>query len=164
MFKVFFAIISVCLSVFLFIFSGTQSLSARFALPIRNGYTQTSPYGYRLLKSHHFHNGIDLAAPVGTGIYAVSSGIVVFTGFYSSYGNTIIISYYNGYKSIYGHCDSKFNVRVGESVTSDTMVGTIGPKFLDSGILNGNTTGPHLHFAIFKNGKSVNPEKLYKDI
>lgn len=162
MFKTFFITLSIFLSTIIILFTGFKSPSDKFSFPIRTHYTKTSNYGYRVLNTYHFHNGIDLAAPVGTDLYAISSGTVIYTGFYGSYGNVIIISYYNGYKSIYGHVSSSFIVEVGDSVDSNSIVGSIGPKYLKNGKLNGNTTGPHLHFSVFKNGKTIDPSKLYK--
>lgn len=152
----------ICFIIFLCVISYLFSLvipknSSNISLPIKTNYTLTSKYGYRTLGSYHFHGGIDLAAKIGTPVYAISSGTVIYAGFYSSFGNCIIISYYNGYKSLYGHLSSDFNVRVGESVNSSTIVGSIGPKYLKNGRLNGMTTGPHLHYSLYKNGKVIDP-------
>ena len=73
------------------------------------------------------------------------------------YGNCVIITYYNGYKSLYGHISSNFVVNVGQSVSSNDIVAYVGPKYLSSGKLNGFTTGPHLHFTLYYNNKLINP-------
>lgn len=145
----------------IFLFSSINTSNPdNLYFPIRTEYIKTSTYGYRTLGSYHFHNGIDLANKIGTPVYALSNGTVTFVGFYSSYGNAVIISYYNGYKSLYGHLSPNFRVTVGQSVKNYTIVGNIGPKYLDNGKLNGMTTGPHLHFTLYKNGKLVNPDSI----
>lgn len=128
--------------------------------PLRNKYVKTSTFGYRHLNSYHMHNGVDLAARVGTPVYALSSGTVVYADYYGSFGNCVIISYHNGYKSLYGHLEENFIVKRGQSVNNSTVVGKIGPKYLKNGKLNGMTTGPHLHFTLYKNGKIINPDNI----
>lgn len=161
MFKKYFITFFVFICSIMFLFSSFSFVnSSELYFPIRTSYIKTSLYGYRTLKTYHFHNGIDLANKIGTPIYALSSGTVTYIGFYSSYGNTVIISYYNGYKSLYGHLSSDFKVYVGQSVNSSTVVGTIGPKYLENGKLNGMTTGPHLHFTLYKNKTLINPDTI----
>lgn len=123
----------------------------------KKSYYISSYYEYRTLGSYHFHNGIDIPLSVGTPLYALSAGVVSFIGYNGGYGNCIIITYTNGYKSLYGHIDSNFLVSVGDKVSPNDIVAYVGPKYLKSGKLNGFTTGPHLHFTLYKNGKLVNP-------
>ena len=127
------------------------------AFPIKQTHYFSSLYGYRDLGGYHFHNGVDVPLSPGTPIYALNSGTVSYEGFLSSYGNCLIISYYNGYKSIYGHTSGTYPFKVGEEVTSSDIVTYVGPKYLDSGNLNGFTTGPHLHFALYCNGNNIDP-------
>lgn len=141
---------------FIFNNSGSDSLS----FPVRENYTLSSLYGYRTLVSYHFHNGIDVPKPPGTPVYALSSGTVSYIGFSPSYGNMIIISYYNGYKSLYGHMSNSYPFCVGDSVSSSDVVGYIGPKYLSSGKLNGFTTGPHLHFTLYYKNKLIDPVSI----
>ena len=82
--------------------------------PLKNSYIKTSNFGYRNLQTYHMHNGIDLAAKVGTPVYAISSGTVVYADYYGSFGNCVIISYHNGYKSLYGHLEEEFIVKRGQ--------------------------------------------------
>ena len=128
--------------------------------PLKNSYIKTSNFGYRNLQTYHMHNGIDLAAKVGTPVYALSSGTVVYADYYGSFGNCVIISYHNGYKSLYGHLGEDFIVKRGQHVTSSTIVGKIGPKYIKNGKLNGMTTGPHLHFTLYKDNKLINPDSI----
>lgn len=101
------------------------------------------------------HKGIDIAANTGTPIYACSKGTVEFADWNGGgYGNLIIIDHGNGIKTYYGHC-SKICVSVGQEVTKDTLIGLVGST--------GNSTGPHLHLEIRKNGVVQNPQNyLYK--
>ena len=129
--------LSTIISLFSF---GTNSSSLKFPVH-QKSYSISSYYEYRYLDSYHFHNGIDIPSIVGTPIY----------------GNCVIITYHNGYKSLYGHISSNFLVNVGDYVTTNDIVAYVGPKYLENGKLNGNTTGPHLHFTLYKNGKLINP-------
>lgn len=136
--------------------SSTPDTSLYF--PIKNKkYTISSYYGYRTLNYYHFHNGIDIPLIVGTPLYSLSSGTVTFIGYMNGYGNSIIITYSNGYKSLYGHISEPFLVAKGDYIRSKQLVAYVGPKYLSNGKLNGMTTGPHLHFTIYKNNKHINP-------
>lgn len=70
------------------------------------------------------------------------------------------IDYSSGYESMYCHLDSTFFVSVGSKVDPGALVATVGPKYFANGVRNGNTTGPHLHFALYKNGNSFDPLSL----
>ena len=90
----------------------------------------------------HGHNGVDLAAPIGTPIYAAADGkiIVSSTGNWSGgYGNFVIISHANGTQTVYAH-NSKNIVKVGEYVEQGQEIARVGST--------GNSTGPHVHFEI----------------
>ncbi|MBR2784794.1 MAG: M23 family metallopeptidase [Clostridia bacterium] len=119
----------------------------------------SSYYGFRLLYGKsNFHNGIDFLAPQGSNIYAAESGIVDYVGFMSDgSGNTISISHGSGISTMYCHTDETFLVNVGDFVQKGQIIGHVGPQYLSSGIMNGNTTGPHLHFMVLKDGYTVNP-------
>lgn len=111
----------------------------------------SSRFGPRWGRSH---TGIDIAANTGTPIYSCSKGTVEFTGWYYGYGNLVIVNHGNGIKTYYGHC-SKIYVSVGDSVTKDTVIAAMGST--------GNSTGPHLHLEIRRNGTVLNPQNyLYK--
>lgn len=125
----------------------------------------SSEYGYRKLYGvDNFHNGIDFLAPEESVIYASRCGIVEYASFLSGgYGNTIIISHSDSIKSLYCHVSENFIVSVGTYVNSGDIIGYVGPKYLSNGLLNGNTTGPHLHFSIFKDNSTVNPLEYIKN-
>ncbi len=96
------------------------------------------------------HPAIDIAAGLGTAVYAVDAGVVVYSGWNDwGYGNLLIIDHGNGWQSIYGHL-SQLNVGCGAGVAQGQMVALAGST--------GNSTGPHIHFELQseKYGK-VNP-------
>jgi murein DD-endopeptidase MepM/ murein hydrolase activator NlpD len=94
-----------------------------------------------------------MAAPTGTSIYAAMVGVVITAGWNATYGNYVIISHHSGYRTLYGHMNS-IAVSVGRSVSTTTKIGTVGNT--------GLSTGPHLHFTVYKNGSTVNPIRLMK--
>lgn len=110
----------------------------------------TDVYGYRIHPTtgkNSFHNGVDLAASQGTPIYASKSGAV--TASYSEvYGYYVTIDHADGWKTLYGHM-THYVVSSGQYVSRGQLIGYVGST--------GWSTGPHLHFTIFKNGSSVNP-------
>ena len=117
--------------------------------PISGG-TITSRYGERSSIRSSTHTGLDLAAPKGTTIKAAATGKVTFAGYNGSYGYMIKIKCDNGYEMWYAHC-SKLYAKKGQRVSAGTKIAAVGST--------GNSTGPHLHFEIRKNGKTINPQK-----
>ncbi|MFV0238299.1 MAG: M23 family metallopeptidase [Flavobacteriales bacterium] len=115
----------------------------------------SSFYGYRkhpIKKVKHFHNGIDFSARKGTPVYASSSGIInLIKRSHKGYGKQIELSNTFGYKTKYAHL-SKIIVSSGQKITKGQKIGYVGST--------GSSTGPHLHFEIFKNGKRVDPSKF----
>ncbi|MCK9170205.1 MAG: M23 family metallopeptidase [Treponema sp.] len=127
-----------------------------FIKPVKIRYWLSSPYGWRqspFTGQRSFHTGIDMACPIGTNVYAALSGKVSSTGYSATYGNYIIISHHSGYKTLYGHL-SAILVVPGQNVDTNTRIGRVGNT--------GLSTGPHLHFTVFKAGKTVNPLTLLK--
>ncbi|EGW36436.1 M23 family metallopeptidase [Desulfosporosinus sp. OT] len=94
------------------------------------------------------HHGIDIAAPEGTVVSSTRKGEVTSVGWSDVYGNVIVISHGRGMQSLYGHL-SGLSVKVGYPVIAGAKIGTCGST--------GNSTGPHLHFEIRKNGTCVDP-------
>ncbi|TDT68600.1 murein DD-endopeptidase MepM/ murein hydrolase activator NlpD [Hypnocyclicus thermotrophus] len=116
----------------------------------------TSPYGKRfhpVLKRNIFHAGVDLRARVGTNLYAPEDGTVKTAGWLGGYGKIIIIKHSNGYETRMAHLNNIY-VKVGQKVTKGQLIGKTGQT--------GRVTGPHLHFEIRKNGKTLNPMKFRK--
>lgn len=95
-----------------------------------------------------FHNGIDLAGPIGTPVAAAMSGKVVMIGFNPNFGRYIILNHPEGFQTLYGHLDS-FLVRKGQRVKQGESIGLMGNS--------GYSTGSHLHFSIFYRGEPVDP-------
>lgn len=91
--------------------------------------------------TNYCHNGLDLAAPVGTPIVAADSGTVAFSGWHTGgYGNLIILRHSNGLYSLYGHNES-LKVSQGQQVTAGQTVALMGST--------GHSSGPHLHWTVF---------------
>ena len=94
------------------------------------------------------HQGIDLAAPEGTEVFAAADGVVTAAGFDPVYGNYIIISHSNNWKSLYGHL-STIDTVLRTNVKSGNFIGRVGST--------GQSTGPHLHFELRQDGKAFDP-------
>lgn len=133
-----------------------NAMGDMFKLPISAKFRWTSPYGSRIdpianVKS--FHTGVDMACPTGTPILASMSGRVTTTGVNRVYGNYVIIDHGNGYQTLYAHM-SKIIAIKGQWVSQGTRIGLVGST--------GYSTGPHLHFTVYKNGKLINPMSVLK--
>ena len=116
--------------------------------PLRTTPLITSRFGESGSR-RYVHTGVDLATSMGTPIYPIASGTVTFSGWQGSYGNMVIVDHGDGIQSWYAHCNT-LNVSVGDGVTTDTCIATVGST--------GNSTGPHLHLEIRVNGTAVNPQ------
>ena len=122
-----------------------------FVCPIHGRYRISSRYGWRsdpFTKNRSFHNGLDMATYRGAPVFAALAGVVVSTGYSTVYGNHVIIRHHSGYKTLYGHLNSIFT-SANRYVTTATQIGTVGST--------GRSTGPHLHFTVYKNGATINP-------
>jgi len=146
-----FIFLSICI-----IYCSINYNTSTLMFPLQIKYVLTSGYGFRTF-NNAFHHGIDCAVLENTPVYAMNNGTVTFSGFDASGGNMLIIQYDNGFKSMYCHLASNFVFTVGDKVSKGIVVGYVGPKYLENGKLNGNTTGVHLHFGLYKDGKSIDP-------
>lgn len=111
-------------------------------------------YGWRIHPIFHykqFHGAVDVGAPTGTSIKAAGAGKVLEAEYNGSAGNYVKISHGNGFVSIYMHC-SKMNVKAGQTVTKGQVIAAVGNT--------GNSTAPHLHFAIELNGDPIDPARI----
>ena len=118
----------------------------------------TSGYGARVSPftgDKSLHMGIDIAAPVGTPILAPADGVVIFTGAKDGFGNFIMVAHGYGVVSRYGHNHQNM-VQPGQKVMRGEQIGTVG--------MTGRTTGPHLHYEVWVNGKTENPKKFILDM
>lgn len=127
-----------------------------FKKPLRGGYYFSSRYGWRTSpfdsSRRSFHSGIDMACRSGTPIYAALEGKVTTAGWSEVFGNYVIVSHHSGYKTLYGHMSS-ISTKKGAYVTTSTVLGKVGST--------GLSTGPHLHFTVYKNNRTVNPADLW---
>jgi murein DD-endopeptidase MepM/ murein hydrolase activator NlpD len=129
------------------------ALGELFVYPLR-GARLSSPFGWRndpFTGVRRYHAAIDLSAPQGTPIKAAMDGVVSVVGYDNNLGNFIIISHSGGFQTSYAHLHTS-SARKGDQVRQGTQIGTVGST--------GYSTGPHLHFAIYKNGRAVNPLDL----
>ena len=108
----------------------------------------------RIYDSETKHFGIDIVNIEGTPIFATADGQVVFSGFSNDFGNSIILDHQNGYLSHYYHNQENFFKR-GDSVKAGDVIAKLGNT--------GMSTGPHLHFEIWKDGNSIDPINFFDD-
>jgi len=126
-----------------------------FDRPAR-GVRTTSGFGIRFDPFNSrpaVHQGLDFAGPFMTPIYATAPGVVSFVGVRSGYGNTVEIDHGGGFKTRYAHLQS-FSVKVGERVGVGTRIAAMGST--------GRSTGVHLHYEVWMNGRPQNPLRFIK--
>jgi murein DD-endopeptidase MepM/ murein hydrolase activator NlpD len=97
----------------------------------------------------HFHDGIDLAAPLGTPVRAMAAGRVVLAGLVPDGAVVVEIDHGAGVLTLYGHLEVGLAVAVGDRVAGGEPIGAVG--------MTGNATGPHLHFGVWSAGVPVDP-------
>ena len=133
--------------------TGKRFLTRR---PLQGGGNLRSRFGMRvhpIFKSRRMHEGVDLAAPAGTPIYASGDGVVERAGPYGSFGNYVSIRHAQGYKTAYAHMNSiRKGVRAGARVRQGDVIGAVGST--------GRSTGPHLHYEVHLKNGAVNPQSL----
>ncbi len=137
--------------------SGTVGTGV-FTFPVASYVYISSRFGERvhpITGELKHHNGIDIASNMGTTVYAADSGTVVLAEWYGGYGNCIMIDHGNGYKTLYGHL-SYIGVSEGQSVSKGDTIGQVGST--------GNSTGPHLHFEVYKGSSRIDPEQFYSGL
>jgi murein DD-endopeptidase MepM/ murein hydrolase activator NlpD len=120
--------------------------------PIAEGWL-SSRYGKRndpFTGKQDFHKGLDFAGKKGSEVIVVGDGVVSWTGKRSGYGNLVEVNHGNGYITRYGH-NQRHLVEVGEKVKKGQQIALMGST--------GRSTGPHVHFEVLHNGKTVNPSK-----
>lgn len=133
-----------------------SALGELFKNPLHSKFRYTSMFGPRtdpISGAKSSHTGIDMACPSGTPIYSSSAGTVAFAGYSNIFGNYVIVKHANGYQTLYAHL-SKITAKKGERVSQETKIGLVGST--------GYSTGPHLHFTVYKNGKLVDPMTMIK--
>lgn len=137
-------------------FSGTErafflNAAFRYPLPVIR---ITSVFGLRenpVTGTVKVHEGLDLAAPIGTPVYTCRDGVVTSINKDPTYGNYVVVTHEGGWASLYGHLATVLT-SLRSHVHSGALIGTVG--------VTGQTTGPHLHFELRQDGKARDPVPL----
>jgi murein DD-endopeptidase MepM/ murein hydrolase activator NlpD len=111
----------------------------------------SSPYGYRnhpRTGDRRFHGGVDLSASLGSAVRATADGIVSFSGWTLESGNAVVVEHGNDFTTVYCH-NQKNTVRVGQKVARGDLVAMAGST--------GTSTGPHVHYEVWRGGRHVDP-------
>lgn len=115
-----------------------------------------SGFGFRIhpiYKTSMMHEGLDFTAPIGTEIYSTGNGVVAKTELMArGYGNNVLINHGFGYQTLYAHM-IKFKVRAGQRIKRGDVIGYVGNT--------GSSTGPHLHYEVWKNGVKIDPINFF---
>jgi murein DD-endopeptidase MepM/ murein hydrolase activator NlpD len=116
----------------------------------------SSSYGVRLdpfTRRPAFHSGLDFPAAMNTPIYSTAPGVVSFTGTRAGYGKTVEVDHGGGFKTRYAHL-SAIGVNVGQRVAIGQRIAAMGST--------GRSTGPHLHYEVWSDGRAQNPNRFLK--
>ena len=120
--------------------------------PVRGaGVSYTSGFGYRrspFTRIWKLHTGMDISAPRGSRVRAASSGVVISAGERGGYGLAVVVDHGYRISTLYAHNDELL-VTVGQVVQQGQVISTVG--------MTGQTTGPHLHFELIRDGNKINP-------
>ena len=131
-----------------------ERVSNALVMPVA-GARITSGYGMRyhpILGFSRMHAGTDLAAPYGSPSYAVADGVVTYSGWHGGHGNYVKIDHGGAVATGYGHM-SRFVVQPGLRVHAGEVIGYVGST--------GLSTGPHLHYEVFRNGETIDPMSVH---
>jgi murein DD-endopeptidase MepM/ murein hydrolase activator NlpD len=129
---------------------GMAQSGASFARPL-GAWKVVSPYGMRWGR---MHEGVDLAASSGTPILAAAAGVVDAVGWSGGAGNRVRIKHNATYTTKYFHMSRFANIKVGQRISQGQVIGYVGST--------GNSSGPHLHFEVWKNGASQDPQRYVR--
>lgn len=124
-------------------------LSTPVGLPVAG--TVSSPYGYRNHPVHEekkFHTGVDISVPSGSRVKATANGIVSFAGWTENSGIVVVVEHGHGFSTAYAH-NRKTTVRIGQRVARGETIAMSGST--------GVSTGPHVHYEIWRNGRHTDP-------
>jgi murein DD-endopeptidase MepM/ murein hydrolase activator NlpD len=136
---------------------GAVKGTGKFIWPTPSCTKVTSKFGMRFHPIYHeyrMHTGIDIGASYGSNIDAADDGTVIISTYSSSYGHYVVIDHGNGYTTLYAHMSQRL-VKAGDKVKQNQVIGKVGST--------GNSTGPHLHFEISKQGTRINPLQFYSN-
>ncbi|WP_292108764.1 M23 family metallopeptidase [Brevundimonas sp.] len=133
--------------------TGKNTRSAFMRTPLERGFRVSSSFGFRrhpIAGYRKMHQGIDFAAGMGTPVIAPADGVVVEARRWGGYGNWLRIRHSNGLESGYGHLSRYASgIRAGQRVRQGQVVAYVGST--------GASTGPHLHYEIWRRGQRINP-------
>ena len=118
--------------------------------PIRKGW-MSSRFGKRIdpiTGKQAWHNGVDFAGKEGAEVITVAAGVVVYASVRNGYGRMVEVNHGGGFSTRYGH-HKELLVKVGDIVKKNQVIGLMGSS--------GRSTGPHVHFEVYKNGRIVDP-------
>ena len=113
--------------------------------------TISSPYGYRnhpVREERRFHTGVDLSVPSGSEVKATADGIVSFAGWTENSGIVVVVEHGHGFSTAYAH-NRKALARVGQRIARGDVIAMSGST--------GLSTGPHVHYEIWRNGRHADP-------
>ena len=133
--------------------NGQQQATTSLMMPVAGHVT--SNFGMRfhpILGYSRMHAGVDLGAPYGSPIYAVADGTVSWAGPHGGHGNFVRIEHGGGFGSGYAHM-SRYAVAPGMRVRAGQVIGYVGSS--------GLSTGPHLHYEVYQNGRPVDPMAVH---
>jgi murein DD-endopeptidase MepM/ murein hydrolase activator NlpD len=122
--------------------AGEQDISSRYGV-------RGNPFG----RGREFHNGVDFVLDIGTPVLATGPGVVEAAGHEGPNGNRVAINHGFGYRSVYAHL-SKVQVKPGDEVKRGQVVGLSGNT--------GRSSGPHLHYTLYYQGKTIDPDRYLK--
>lgn len=112
--------------------------------------------GYLSTKFSRWHPGVDIATSLGMPVHPITEGLVEEVNFNLwGYGNHVIISHTNSFKSLYGHLGRVF-AKIGQEVTTQTSLGEVG--------MTGFSSGPHTHLEITHDGEYIDPLLILPEI
>lgn len=114
----------------------------------------TSSFGMRfhpILGFSRMHQGVDFGAPMGAPIVAASDGVISFAGRHGGHGNYVRINHSGGIATGYAHM-SRIIAKAGQRIRQGELIGYVGST--------GLSTGPHLHYEMYRNGKAINPTSM----
>ena len=116
-----------------------------------------SPFGYRMspfgAEYGEFHSGLDISNKLNTPIYATADGVVRHAGWAAGYGQAVLLDHGFGYSTLYGHT-AEIKIKEGQRVTRGQLIARMGST--------GRSTGCHVHYEVWINGKPVDPAKYLK--
>jgi hypothetical protein len=133
-----------------------QGVPSKFPLPEKYREAITWEYNQQAIhpitKKLTNHQGIDVAAPKGTPVFASGDGVVKKAAFEEGWGNLVVVEHEDGYTTFYAHLD-EIGTETGAVVNQGEVIGVVGNT--------GQSTGSHLHYEVRKNGLPVNPADFF---